>query len=286
MIMTSDVHFQHQAERCYSAGYAFHGDLGLSYVDYRTHITSIVGKYWQLETAVTGACCFLKSLCTTDLYLSAACSQSSERGWERFTVTYNPVIVGFARLACRNRDLAIEVAAAVLANMFLPDKSGRSRIASFDGRCPLTAWLRVTVNNQAAKERERKCNNFESAECLSEIEDGDGVLRLERSLRTSMYGPSIEESLRLAVRSLTATERKMLLLRYEEGLQVSQIGQALNVSSACVTRRIQAIQRNLRDRVVASLSRKGLVAAAVEECTSEILDNVAYSILALVKTAA
>jgi RNA polymerase sigma factor (sigma-70 family) len=286
MIMPPDVQFQLQAEQCYTAGQAFHGDLGLALSDYRIHVSSIVGKHVQSGTAGPGACCFLTSLCTTDLYLSAACTQSSERAWNRFTATYGSVIIGFARLACRHRDLAEEVAAGVLANMFFPDKSGRSRIASFDGRCPLTAWLRVTVNNQAAKERERKCNNLESAESLERMEDEAGILRLERSLRARTYGPLVSEALSRGVQSLTASERELILFRYDQELQVSQIAQVLNVSSACVTRRIQAIQRKLRDRVIATLSRKGLIPAAVEECTSEILENDAYSILALVKTAA
>ena len=96
---------------------AFHVDLGLKFRDYRLHITSIVNKYSTLETAAESACCFLKTLCTTDLYLSAACSEISERAWDRFTSTYRPVIVGYARMACRNHDLATDVADGVLANI-------------------------------------------------------------------------------------------------------------------------------------------------------------------------
>jgi RNA polymerase sigma factor (sigma-70 family) len=285
MMMPCDAPFQLQAEQCYSDGYAFHGDLGLKFGDYRIHITSIVDKFLKLENSAERVCCFLKTLYTTDLYLSAACAIGSEGAWDRFVALYDPVIVGFARLACRNQDLATAVAAGVLANMFLPGRSGRSRIASFDGRCPLRAWLRVTVNNYAAKERERKCNNLESAESLRQMEDTACILRLERSLRARTYGPAVTEALKLAVQSLSDSEREVLLLRYDEELRVSEIARRMDVSSICITHRIHTIQRKLRDRVFATLRRKGFVQAAVEECTREIRENVVYSILALVRAA-
>ena len=285
MMMPSDAQFQLQLQQCYLDGYALYGDLGLEFENYRIHIFSILDKYFSLEVLAASACCVLKSLFTDDLYLSAACSVVSERAWDRFALIYRPVIVDFARKACRTHDLAAEVAADVLANMFLPDESGRSRIASFNGRCRLSAWLRVIVNHNATKECERKCNNLLSAECLRQMEDSAGIPLLERSLRSRTYGPFITEALRVAVLSLTASERKLLLLRYEEGLMVCEIAQEMRVSSAAISRRIRAAQRKLRDQTLAALKGKGLVqAAAVEECTTEILENAAYSVLALVKT--
>ena len=60
--MPSDAQFQLQVEQCYSDGYAFYGDLGLKFEDYRIHIRSILDKYSRLEVAEENACCFLKTL--------------------------------------------------------------------------------------------------------------------------------------------------------------------------------------------------------------------------------
>ena len=210
----------------------------------------------------------------------------SERAWDRFAVIYRPVIAGFARSACHRQDLAAELAADVLTHIFLPDRSGRIRIGSFDGKSPLSAWLRVIVNNNAVNERERKCNNFQSVEGLQQMEDSGGILFVEQALRANTYGSAITEALRLAVESLTAAERRLLLLRYDEELRVSEIAREMAVSSVRTRRRIQAIHRKLRDQVAAALCRKGFAQAAVEECRSEILENVEYSILALVRTTA
>ena len=144
----------------------------------------------------------------------------------------------------------------------------------------------MIVNNNAVNERERKCNNFQSVEGLQQMEGGGGILFLEQSLRANTYGSAITEALRLAVESLTAAERRLLLLRYDEELRVSEIAREMALTSVHTGRRIKAIHRKLRDQVVAALRRKGFAQAAVEECRSEILENVEYSILALVRTAA
>jgi hypothetical protein len=115
------------------------------------------------------------------------------------------------------------------------------------------------------------------------MEDEASILRVERSLRAGIYGPSITEALKQGVQSLTDSERRLLLLRYEDELRVSEIDSLLGVSSVCITRRIQVIQVKLRERIVAALRRQGLVQAAVGECSTEVLENGAYSILPLVK---
>jgi RNA polymerase sigma factor (sigma-70 family) len=285
MRMPVDVSFRRQAEQCYSDGYTFHGDLDLKLDEYEIHVGAIVQKHIALGSTADSACCFLKGLCTTDLYLSAACTKVSERAWNRFTVIYKQPILDFARSTCHNRDSASEVADAVLANMFLPDNSGRRRIASYDGRSPLHSWLRVTVFNCATRERERKCNTLENIDCLDHLPDASALVVLERRLRASKYGPIILEAFAFAGGSLTTLERSILLLRYEEELQVTQIARVLQVNPSSITRRIESIQRKLRDGVISTLDRKGLAKPAIRECTAEILENSVYSVLGFVRKA-
>ena len=282
-MMPSDLRFARQVQQHYSDGYSFHGSLDLSVEGYRVHLASIVEKHAGKGTSAEAACSFLDTLSTTDLYLSAACAGAKERAWERFLSSYARLILTAARLAGPNQARAAEVADQVLVNLFLPDSSGRSRIASYDGRCSLAAWLRITVTNQASKEIQRKCNNLESIECLDRMADATEIARLERSLRASRNGPHAAQVLKLAAESLTACERNILLLRYEEELRLGQIAAALRCSPSVVCRRIQAIQQKLRVQIVAALTRKGLPDAAIEECVKEIVENGAYSILALLK---
>lgn len=252
MIMPVDVDFRRQAEQCYSDGFTFHGDLDLQLEEYQIHLVAIVQKHCGSGSAAGATYCFVKGLCTTDLYLSAACAKVSERAWSRF---------------------------------FLPDHSGRSRIASYDGRCPLQSWLRVTVVNCAARERERKCNNFESIDCLNHVADAAALTRLELEHRAGRYGPMILEAFALAAGSLTPFERCILLMRYEDELQIGEVAQGLQVNPSSITRRIERIQRKLRDGVRATLGRKGLAESAIEECTEEILENTVYAVLGFVRKA-
>ena len=281
MMTPPDVQFQRQAQECYSEGYAVHGDLDLEFEEYRLRLAFVVHKHLESGVAEDGACAFLKTLCTTHLYLSTACAKPSEPAWDRFAASYTRLILLFARSFCHNEDSAAEVADGVLANMFIPDDSGRSRIASYAGRGPLSGWLRVTVINYASKECERKCNNLESLDSLEQMADETGLSRFESSLRSRKYGTAIREALAFAVRSLSSIERAILLLRYEEELQVAQIARAMQVNPSSITRRIQGIQRRFREQFIASLSERGFAEATIEECTQEVLENSAYSILAL-----
>lgn len=172
----------------------------------------------------------------------------------------------------------------MMINMFLPDHSGLSRIASFDGRISLGAWLRVIVNYQAFKERKRKCNNLEPFEVVPEVTDEDAMATVYASLRANRYGPFINDALKEAIERLSGRERAMLLMRYEEELQAAQIARVFGLSASTVTRALQTIQQKIRDEVASILFRKHRLSDdAIKECFTAIIENGGYSILALVK---
>src|SRR6185503_3488560 len=102
------------------------------------------------------------SLHSTDLYLTAACSQSSDAAWGRFEMNYRKFINDIARYMAHSADVGSEVAAVIMAILFMPDRSGQSRIASFDGRQSLATWLRVIVSRRAINRKALKWNSFEN----------------------------------------------------------------------------------------------------------------------------
>ena len=83
---------------------------------------------------------------------------------------------------------------------------------------------------------------------------------------------------------LTDRERLLLLLRYENGLQLGQIGRLLGLHQANITRQLGRVQAKIRQSFESTLIHKyKLGQAAIDECLSEIAENPAYSILALIK---
>jgi RNA polymerase sigma-70 factor len=271
-------------ERAYQTGYSLHGDLGLDPGEFASHVTRVVEKHLGKRAGRGAILSFIGNLHTNDLYLSVACAQRSVIAWNRFIVAYNKFINDMAVFVSPSADAARELAATVLVDMFLPDRGGRSRIGSYEGRSSLATWLRMVIANRAVNERERKWNSVERIEEAVDIPDLSGVKRIEESLRSSRYERIIENALRRACRELASRERLILMMRYSDGLQVSQIARLLGVYPSSVTRQLDRIQKKLRDNVIHILEHThGLEATVIEECLADLIENPYYSILSIIR---
>jgi RNA polymerase sigma-70 factor (ECF subfamily) len=271
-------------EQAYSDGYGVHGDLALEAEVFAEHLTAIAAKHLGPGVPRAVTLSFIDSLHTCDVYLAAACAQHSAAAWSRFMTLYQKYLKDIALSVSPNSDAAGELADSVLVELFLSDRSGHSRIASYHGRSSLATWLRVIVCHRAINERERKDNSLERIESIIAVAVMPGVRNLEAVFRSLRYEDMIEDSLRKSCNCLTDRERLLLLLRYDEELQVSQIARLLGVCPSTVTRQLERVQGKLRENVVSTLaSTHNLQQDAIEECLVDLLDNPSHSILALIK---
>ena len=118
---------------------------------------------------------------------------------------------------------------------------------------------------------------------LFEKADEKAVRSVEMALRFSRYQSLIRDSLEHACRELTDRERLLLLLRYEKGLHLGQIGRHFGLHQTTITRQLGRVQAKIRQLFERTLIQKyKLGQAAIDECLSEIAENPAYSILALI----
>jgi RNA polymerase sigma-70 factor len=272
------------AEQSYAAAYASHGNLQLTLDAYVKHILSVIEKHLGVTQGWGEVFKFFQGLYTDDLYVAIACAQPSESAWSYFVTNYGRHMYETARAHLPSQDAAKEVVDFVLADLSLPDRSGRSRIASYDGRSPLAGWIRVVIVHQASKERNHRSNSFESIECVPEMADQSAAQRIEAEVRGHRYHSMVCDSMDKASRSLSDRERLILLLRYDEELQAAEIARILRVSRPTITRSLQAIHKKLRDEIVLNLaSRYSLSTDAIEECITDMQENPEYSILTLVK---
>jgi RNA polymerase sigma-70 factor, ECF subfamily len=271
-------------ERIYQNGYYFHGDLQIVSREFKAHLWTIIKKYHDENVTGNNIIRVINSLHGADLYLAFACAQRSSQAWDLFTNSYRRYIYNMTGFVSPVKSVAYELAGNILADLFLPDRSGRSRIASYDGRSSLASWLRVIICHRAINERERKFNNMDQLDDLCEKADEEAVRSIEMSLRSSRYRSLIRDSLEHACDELTDRERLLLLLRYENGLRLGQIGRLFGLHQANITRQLARVQAKIRQSFESALIRKyELGQAAVDECLSEIAENPAYSILALIK---
>ena len=296
--------FESIVTTAYCDGRTRFGDLGLPLHTLSQRIRATIKKHLGISPPPPQEVEFARSLHGGDLYLATACAQhspgmmNSENGstdpenaggaWQVLVTTYKEFICDLLRFFYSTSFEAQDLADSILADLFLPDRSGTSRIASYDGRSSLSAWLRVVVCNRAINAR-RSSATVETAGIQTEIPDASALESIELTVLARRYGAALSDSLKSACSRLTPRERLILLWRYEDGLQLGQIAPLLGLHQSNVTRQLERMQGELRQEVVSILGQKhGLSRSAIEECIQDIVENPRHgvSILDLIKAKA
>jgi RNA polymerase sigma-70 factor (ECF subfamily) len=228
---------------------------------------------------------FIKSHHINDLYLAYACSLGIDTAWQCFINSFSSDIRIFARLFSGNATIAGEIAGSIWTYLYLPSRNGRKRISTYDGRIPLTNWLRVVVSNRLANHRELKINR--SSKGLDDVAESSVPFehdKIDSAIRFRRYGVFVSDSLAEACRELTNQECLLILLRYERNLELKYISRLFNVHQSTVTRRIERTCWKIRQKVRSILIKKyKLNEFAVEECIAELLENPDYSIIGKIR---
>src|SRR5262249_47275068 len=119
----------------YRSALAENGDLGVDHPSFAAHLQQIVHHSFPdgaaTQTTLTD---FIESLYTSDLLLALACSRSSNAAWQRFSALYRNYVTELGRRLTGTGCDTHELADAIWFDLFLPDHSGQSRIASYHGR--------------------------------------------------------------------------------------------------------------------------------------------------------
>lgn len=269
----------------YGDATTFHGDLGLSAGSWRQRILEILRKC-RKNPEDESAAVFAERLHNRDLYLATCCAERLDSAWRRFDALYQRYVQELVRCLSRNTLQALDVGEGLLVDLFLPDRRGQSRIASYDGRSSLATWLHVIVTHRVANERVRKWNTVERPGQMPEVPDTSSVRQLEAEMRAARYGRAVDESLRQAFRRLSTRESQMLIWRYQRGLLLEEIAGLLSVHPSTVCRQLERVQERLRNDVITTLAETfGMPDAAIQECLADVLESSAgaLSVLRLIK---
>jgi RNA polymerase sigma-70 factor len=252
---------------------AFHGNLGLSPGLWKTRLLAIMTRCGK-KTEDPSAATFAERLHTRDLYLATCCAERLDSAWRRFEALYQKYTQEVVRGMARTELQASDVGEGLLVDLFLPDRSGHSRIASYDGRSSLATWLHVIVSHRMANERVRKWNTVQRPGEMPEVADNTTLGDVEADMRARRYRPAFNESLRKACQTLTTRERQLLMWRYQRGLLLEDIARVLSVHSSTVCRQLERLQERLRKHVIATLADTyGFADPVIEECLRAMLEN-------------
>lgn len=269
--------------QAFVSGFERYGDLDFDAELLAAHIRAISAKY-----AASGNLAelekFVASLHASDLYLCLGCARQNGRAWQYFAAGFHPCISRLAASVSVSEEEATELTDCVIVDLYLPDRSGRSRIASFDGRSSLATWLRVMVSHRAVNQRKRSRHQPLGVEHLPETADDAALRRLDAELREHRYGDALHEALRGACATLSERERLVLRLRFCETQKVQEIAARIQVHPSNITRQIERVCERLRATVIHTLGeRYHLTKSQIEECLSDVVENPRYSVLALLE---
>lgn len=265
--------------QAHANGRAFHGDIGLTAEDFAANVRGVIGKHLGPAATSFEALSLCKKLYLLDLYLTLGCGRANEDAWLRFSSLYTKHIHDIARFVCSTSEAGRELGDSIPGHIFLPDRTGRSRIAGYDARCSLRTWLRAIIKNRAIDERELRSNNNERLN-LVDVSGYSSINRIAPETRTSTYEAMVAQTLKEAVDALSEEDRRLLAVKYIEGLNGSELAQSLGVHPSTVTRQLARAQRKVRERVVSILATQFLLPTkAIDECLIDIVENPAHSIL-------
>ncbi|MGH7588776.1 MAG: RNA polymerase sigma factor [Gemmatimonadota bacterium] len=197
-----------------------------------------------------------------DLDLATACADGEEAAWKEFEARHFGYIRSFARRFGLSEETAADVADGVIADLWQ-----RRKISRFEGRSSLRTWLGAVVTHAAlnAVTRERRRASIDGADRSASpagiSEDAIPAVALDPPASPGVDDPVAREMLSGAVasalRSLDPQRRLLVLLYYEQGLTLAQIGGLVGSSKATMSRRLEKTRRDLQRGIEHNLAAEG-----------------------------
>ncbi len=182
-----------------------------------------------------------------DLYLACGLAHEDPAALALFEATTLPAVErGLAGLAL-SPDARRELLQILRERMLVGvGKDGKRGIAAYDGRAPLSIWLRVCAARlgirQAGRDRREASLDDDQLEQLA-----PGVPDPELAYLRRHYGDRFRASFAEAVGELAPRERNLLRHAVIDGLGIDQIAAIYHVHRATAARQLERARRRLVD---------------------------------------
>jgi RNA polymerase sigma-70 factor, ECF subfamily len=215
----------------------------------------------QLELVAT--------LRVAELSLAHACSAGSEAAWEAFLTRYRVPLYEAAYRIAKDEATGRELADGLYADLYGVSNHDGRRVSKLDyymGRGSLEGWLR-TVLSQQYIDRYRAQVKDVSLEEL--VEDGVSFAARPGAMETvpdERVGAAIAQTLA----QLSADERFLLASYYLDQRTLADIGRQLNVHESTISRRLERLMTDLRERVRKRLRAAGINPRRCDELLQDL----------------
>ena len=182
-----------------------------------------------------------------DLALTRACAAGDEAAWRELERHHFPYVRAFAQRFGLPEHVAEEVAMQVIGDLWR-----RETVARYEGRSALRTWLGALVTNAALTARVRMRAREEREQRAARPAPS------EHGMGDAEYEAALGESTIAALDKLDFRSRLLVLLHYEQGLTLEEIGRMEGSSKATMSRRLHAIRAGLRADIEHRLAARGV----------------------------
>lgn len=185
-----------------------------------------------------------------DLYLAIACVAKVPGAAEAFRAEYASQLAMFAATILKDRAAVDELVNNLMIELLVDGK-----LASYTGKGPLRAWLRMTTTRRALN-RKRDTNRRSEIDGAMLREAVNAAADPETMYLRQLYGPAFERAFKEAIAALPADELALLKLSFGEGLALGALAAMYGWSKPTASRRLAAIREKLMERTTQTLRER------------------------------
>jgi RNA polymerase sigma-70 factor (ECF subfamily) len=207
----------------------------------------------------------------TDIYIACAASRGDPQALRAIN---DELVLLVRRYVSRHRggdDFADEILQTLREKLFVGAEGSPPRIATYLGRGPLGAWLRMAMVRTAHNLRRNVRNEGAPDDQRLAAPAPDP----ETQLLKTHYAREFEAALASTLRALTLDERNVLRHYYLDGLTLAAIGAMYGVHASTITRWISESHRTICSETRRLL--EGRLRKAVEPVELQSLLNLVQS---------
>lgn len=190
----------------------------------------------------------------TDIFLAVGCLTNDASALRHFDEELSRVVPA-ARRYCADADEVNELLQRVRIHLLVPSDDAPARIAVYDGRASLAAWLSVVTTRMALYLARGKRNAIEIPsewfDVVSNLPTGQPELELVRT----RYAEVFNQAWRAAARELTPRQRALLGLCFVECASIDTIAATYAVHRVTVWRWLEQAKQQLLAGTRAQLLR-------------------------------
>jgi len=239
-------------------------DFGLPEQEFARSLNEIAVKYLSAGSTEADVLVFCRGLRLEELALARACAGGHERAWELFLTRYREKLYDAARSITREDGSARELADSIYADLYGTEtRDGRRacKLNYYTGRGSLEGWLRATLAQEYVNRHRRRRREVS----LEEKTEAGAQFAAAGPPAQPVPDPRLAQATDAVLAALAAEERFILASYHLDGRKLAEIARTLGVHESTVSRKLEKVERAMRERIAKELVRRGMSHRQAEE---------------------